>query len=944
MPNYDRKFNGKGFPFKYTPSNRAYIPMNVTNAPNGASVYQNRAMAENSAHHYYKFIDKNLPKLEDRFIFLKAILSSDTYRRHDEDFPILFLDTLPPQPFPGYGFKISSNQRVTLPETMSINPVSLARDFLRQFPELNQKYGEILRASTSDPTIQKFFSDDYVKDMLLSKEARELIILFQRVPQPNDWFYDLRLKEVGSKIIHMVQKQDTNSFWLIEKYLKEEPGIMDKMFEGYSTVSIEGALNTLSALGPQGKPLFDLFYEDIWRVLSSIDFTDYQRLKEDKELILSKISADGLSEALRRGRVNDNTLISLKELGIAPDEAFVRQWLHETEYSKNWVAVGLALQAHFPQLLQNISSQGLTGEKVIFVEKVLTSHPSKERSAEYIYANLPRQEQLTQSLESIRQELEQTGVGYDSFALYRENIDKFTGDGLLDPDVIEELQALKNTLPHLNTLVLEVDSLLQQNGPGDRQTALNNLKTELLNEKSLDTFSFSLASRATQIIEDIRTVDNLIQRLNDLKTGLSPQNQKITEQVIQDITGEYYAPAQVSAYCQRLEEAELFTRLQEFYRLSDLILSEEFKQNIKNTAEYDVLQKLALDPFESLAAFDTEELLNKLPKLTKFIAIHQLAANECNQAILDSIKDSALDLLDKDSPDTLAAMEKLLTQAEQITRDFKLTEPSHLTERQKKIHAEIVSGLASAFSDADSCLNFITRNDNGLQQFQTELTERITNIQSIDAELDKPDVKAQWEKGYLELRNKLLTSPHSTSETFKQDFDNLKNMRELKNAMTTFSGRNNSLQQEVNTLFSTNLVSADKPRVTDASIKILDDFLNAELHTYTQAKHSGVFFKQSQQRVNIIEKLHAQIKDIINTPSDESYAYRIAKALRQAERETVQDHYKNTIKFFGIALTKSRLADTLHKAIDHMASNGQINKEELESLEQEENSGKMSSP
>ncbi|MCE3044372.1 hypothetical protein [Legionella sp. 16cNR16C] len=943
MPNDDRKFNGKGFPFDYTPSNRAYIPMNVTNAPNGASVYQNRAMAENSAHHYYKFIDKNLPELEDRFIFLKAILSSDAYRRHDEDFPILFLDTLPPQPFPGYGFKISSNQRVTLPETMSINPVALARDFLRQFPELNQKYGDALRASTSDPTIKKFFSDDYVKDMLLSRDARELITAFNSLPQPNDLFYDMRLKEVAAKIIYMVQSQDINSFWLLEKYLKEKPEILDGFFKDHP-YSIEGPLNTLSLLGQQGQPLFDLFYEDIWRVLSAIDFTDYDRLKEDKDLILSKISPAGLSEALRQGRVNGNTLVALKQLGIAPDEAFVRQWMQETEYSKNWVAVGMALQEHFPQLLQNISSQGLTGEKMIFVEKVLTSPPSKERSAEHIYANLPRQEQLTQSLESIRQELEQTGVGYDSFALYRENIDKFTGDGLLDPDIIEELQALKNTLPQLNTLVLEVDSLLRQNGPRERQAALNELKTELLNEKSLDTFSFSLASRATQIIEDIRTVDNLIQRLNDLKTGLSPQNQKITEQVIQDITGEYYAPAQVSAYCQRLEEAELFTRLQEFYRTSDLILSEEFKQNIKNTAEYDVLQKLALDPFESLAAFDTEELLNKLPKLTKFIGIHQLAANECNQAILDSIKDSALDLLDKDSPDSLAAMEKLLTQAEQITRDFRLTEPSHLTEGQKKIHAEIVSGLASAFSDADSCLDFITRNNNGFQQFQAELTERITNIQSIDAELDKPDVKNEWEKGYLELRNKLLASTHSTSETFKQDFDNLKNMRELKKEMTTFSGRNNVLKQEVDTLFSTDLVSSDKSRVTEASIKILDDFLNAELHTYNEAKHSGVFFKQSQKRVNTIEKLHEQIKTIINTPSDESYAYRIAKALRQAERETVQDHYKNTIKIFGIALTKSRLADTLHKAIDHMASSGQINKEELKSLEQEDSSRKMTSP
>ncbi|RAP35891.1 hypothetical protein B1207_09920 [Legionella quinlivanii] len=944
MPNHDRKFNGKGFPFKYSPSNRAYIPMNVTNAPNGASVYQNRAMAENSAHHYYKFIDKNLPELEDRFIFLKAILSSDAYRRHDEDFPILFLDTLPPQPFPGYGFKISSNQRVTLPETMSINPVALARDFLRQFPELNQKYGEILRASTTDPTIQKFFSDDYVKDLLLSRDARELITAFHSLPQPNDLFYDLRLKEVGSKILYMVQNQDINSFWLIEQYLKEKPEIMDKIFQGHYTSTIEGALNTLSALGPQGKPLFDLFYEDIWRVLSAVDFTDYERLQEDKDLILSKISADGLSEALRRGRVNDNTLIALKELGIAPDEAFVNQWLHETEYSKNWVAVGIALQEHFPQLLQNISSQGLTGEKMIFVEKVLTSPPSKERSAEYIHANLPRQEQLTQSLESIRQELEQTGVGYDGFALYRENIDKFTGGGLLDPEKIEELQALKNTLPQLNTLVLEVDSLLQQNGPGDRQAALNELKTELVNEKSLDTFSFSLASKATQIIEDIRTVDNLIQRLNDLKAGLSPQNQKITEQVIQDITGKYYAPEQVSAYCQRLEEAELFTRLQEFYRISDLILSEEFKQNIQNTAEYNVLQELALDPFESLAAFDTEELLNKLPKLTKFIAIHQLAANGCNQALLDSIKKSALNLLGKDSPDSFAAMEKLLTQAEQITRDFKLTEPSHLTEGQKKIYSEIVSGLASAFSDADSCLDFITRNDNGLQQFQAELTERITNIQSIDAELDKPDVKNEWENGYLELRSKLLTSTHSPSETFKQDFDNLKNMRELKKEMTTFSGRNNVLKQEVDTLFSTDLVSSDKSRVTEASIKILDDFLNAELRTYNEAKHSGVFFKQSQKRVNTIEKLHEQIKTIINTPSDESYAFRIAKALRQAERETVQDHYKNTIKIFGIALTKSRLADTLHKAIDHMASSGQINKEELESLEQEDSSEKMKSP
>lgn len=49
--------------------------------------------------------------------------------------------------------------------------------------------------------------------------------------------------------------------------------------------------------------------------------------------------------------------------------------------------------------------------------------------------------------------------------------------------------------------------------------------------------------------------------------------------------------------------------------------------------------------------------------------------------------------------------------------------------------------------------------------------------------------------------------------------------------------------------------------------------------------------------MDTIQKLHDQIKEIIATPSDESYAYRIAQALNQAEKETIQHHNQHTFKF-----------------------------------------------
>lgn len=170
MPNFSKTLNGKGFPFDYNPGNPHYIPINVTTAPNGALFQKNGSSSFTDAYYYYEFIDTRLPTLKARLIFLKAILSSTNYGTHNGETPIWFKVMSPPQDPLSAGFEINyQTKSITLPDTMVINPVALAKDFLAQFPELRQNYGAVLQASTSNPAIKNYFQTIMWKNWLSPK-------------------------------------------------------------------------------------------------------------------------------------------------------------------------------------------------------------------------------------------------------------------------------------------------------------------------------------------------------------------------------------------------------------------------------------------------------------------------------------------------------------------------------------------------------------------------------------------------------------------------------------------------------------------------------------------------------------------------------------------------------------------------------------------------------
>lgn len=200
--------------------------------------------------------------------------------------------------------------------------------------------------------------------------------------------------------------------------------------------------------------------------------------------------------------------------------------------------------------------------------------------------------------------------------------------------------------------------------------------------------------------------------------------------------------------------------------------------------------------------------------------------------------------------------------------------------------------------------------------------------------------------GWQDILNRLVKSlmsfsikPEESLSRIRTLFEDIKKVLPLQESMLSLVMGNPCWAEDARMIFG-NHPFYEAPRyhlIKDFLTKYIDQ----TLQPYTSIEVS-FFLPKSIVRQQTIDSLKSNIQKLLNEDAGDyqgkSFCYRLAAQIYQAEKETIKDHQKGILA--KLRITKSRLAETLHKNLEFLVMNQAITRQELEEIQQQSNVNK----
>lgn len=919
---YNKRIQNRWFPFSYTFLNPGYLPKKLTTEESGDPDYiitertfvgeLSRTMSASKVpyYYYYQFIDEKLDSIDKMFDFLVTILSTGNYNESEDTTPIMF------RAYSDYIPNGHNYVKDFIPADMTINPKAVIEDFIAQFPTLAQgEKGNQLKELASKRNLAYLFEEKYVKELTLSKNAKQLR---KEIAKRNP-------SNIINRIVTILYKNEIYSYSVVADALKTNPDYLVQLID---ELGVDDLINLFSS-STESDELIAVFLTDVPALINKLGDKTASLPDGIKKLILESVSASDFF-ANNASKIKAGSLTAYRSLAQKISMPIVNVWLSSMPFSEDWVAFGLELKKLAPELLSKLNI--IEPQKQLFFTHVLPM-PEITKSAKVIFTELKHQPLLIEEYQGL---LEEIGEIRKNLTVSCDTLDSLLDsmpaslpqNRLIREQEIQELDRKVSKLTSLVNNEVKYTHLLEKILSVQEKLTNQNLLNPLLNYVRAKHVTEMDISRFKQSEYTEALDKEYSELLHACGSSFNPVSHILLSEGMTLIANWFSCTSNetTAAIIIRLSELEL---VKQRYRTWVSMLDD---LKVRTGAIYpdDVTKNFLLkkDVAQLKASLTELKLKNFFNKTQAFINIFTLVPTDENQKVLNVLKDKATDSLFRKAQWNLNDLYKL---ALRIDKEYRLSTEEGLTTEQASLFLTIKNNFANKnFTTIEEISTFL--DNNLLSNLQSSVLQRVRLAETINANND-PAKPTRWQAAMHKIANEATSNFDEYFINIERQFTFLNEIINLHAAVTKFIGTSAALQkwqEKIDLIFPSTLSPLDKFVITNNTRDFLDDFLSGQLASYHRLKPS-FFFPKGSAREQTMSELHQEIKALVNNPTTEhSLAYRLVVLLMKAEQQTIADHEKG---FWGaIGVTKSRLANTLHQAIEDMHSAGQINDLELQEI------------